>query len=680
MSNGALDGARSLDRLRAEGFVGRSSTLAAITASLQGAAPQRVHLVHGPGGIGKTTLLDAADRVGRAAQRAVHRLDGRDVVGSPGAVSEWYGSVADVTAPGLLLIDGYELLAPLDEWFRAAFLPSLPTETVTVLAGRSAPSDAWWLDAGWRALSTAHELVPLSGAESDQLLEQLGVPDDRRADLARLAGGHPLVLALLAEASRRRPGLAELDDAPDVVSRLCVRIMDDVPSPAHRLGLATCAHAAQATQDLLARTVGDRADEVWDWLAERPYVRHGPNGLYLHDVVSELFEAEFRHRSPEGYVALHRAVRTYFLQRVDDPREAHPERAANELLLLHRGGPLTARMAGVPAATLPTLHRATPADHGWMLELIERDEGARAARIARRWLALPTSRPYRIRVDGGPAALTLHGYLTAPPDDLDDPVATTIWSLVARHGPLRQGERIDVCRFGAATGGWGDPLLLLVNGAACVLEWRLRASAWRFIVTPDPEGYGPYFEYLGMERMFTVDLGDGPVGGWGWDRRRLDVPAFDDMMATRELTGEMGPPPEHLLPPAPLGRDEFDQAVRMALSVLRRPDRLADSPLLGSGLVQRPDAGELAAVLTGTIERLADEPKGAEHRRVLERTYLHGAPSQEVAADLLDLPFSTYRRHLALAVQRLCDVLWAVETGVVTPQTEQKVSSDRPGE
>ena len=156
MSNGALDGARSLDRLRAEGFVGRSSTLAAITASLQGAAPQRVHLVHGPGGIGKTTLLDAADRVGRAAQRAVHRLDGRDVVGSPGAVSEWYGSVADVTAPGLLLIDGYELLAPLDEWFRAAFLPSLPTETVTVLAGRSAPSDAWWLDAGWRALSTAH--------------------------------------------------------------------------------------------------------------------------------------------------------------------------------------------------------------------------------------------------------------------------------------------------------------------------------------------------------------------------------------------------------------------------------------------------------------------------------------------------------------------------------------------
>lgn len=42
------------------------------------------------------------------------------MVSSPSAVSEWYGSVADPTARGLLLI-GYELLAPLDQWFSTAF-------------------------------------------------------------------------------------------------------------------------------------------------------------------------------------------------------------------------------------------------------------------------------------------------------------------------------------------------------------------------------------------------------------------------------------------------------------------------------------------------------------------------------------------------------------------------------
>ncbi|MEV0028359.1 hypothetical protein [Nocardia sp. NPDC050793] len=35
-----------------------------------------------------------------------------------------------------------------------------------------------------------------------------------------------------------------------------------------------------------------------------------------------------------------------------------------------------------------------------------------------------------------------------------------------------------------------------------------------------------------------------------------------------------------------------------------------------------------------------------------------GAPAQEVAAELHGLPFSTYRRHLATAVQRISDLLW----------------------
>jgi hypothetical protein len=32
---------------------------------------------------------------------------------------------------------------------------------------------------------------------------------------------------------------------------------------------------------------------------------------------------------------------------------------------------------------------------------------------------------------------------------------------------------------------------------------------------------------------------------------------------------------------------------------------------------------------------------------------------------VLDLPFSTYRRHLARALERLTDLLWAVEIGAV---------------
>jgi DNA-directed RNA polymerase specialized sigma24 family protein len=57
---------------------------------------------------------------------------------------------------------------------------------------------------------------------------------------------------------------------------------------------------------------------------------------------------------------------------------------------------------------------------------------------------------------------------------------------------------------------------------------------------------------------------------------------------------------------------------------------------------------------------------------VLNRTYLKGAPTQEAAAEVLGLPFSTYRRHLTKAIDQLTELLWAAETGAVHLQ----VSSD----
>jgi hypothetical protein len=39
-------------------------------------------------------------------------------------------------------------------------------------------------------------------------------------------------------------------------------------------------------------------------------------------------------------------------------------------------------------------------------------------------------------------------------------------------------------------------------------------------------------------------------------------------------------------------------------------------------------------------------------------TYLQPAGSQQRAADRLNLPMSTYRRHLGAGVERLTELLW----------------------
>jgi hypothetical protein len=63
---------------------------------------------------------------------------------------------------------------------------------------------------------------------------------------------------------------------------------------------------------------------------------------------------------------------------------------------------------------------------------------------------------------------------------------------------------------------------------------------------------------------------------------------------------------------------------------------------------------EAAAALTGN-------PKDEKLYRAIRQTYLEPAPTQERAAELLDLPFSTYRYHLANGVKRIVDGLWRRE-------------------
>jgi hypothetical protein len=58
---------------------------------------------------------------------------------------------------------------------------------------------------------------------------------------------------------------------------------------------------------------------------------------------------------------------------------------------------------------------------------------------------------------------------------------------------------------------------------------------------------------------------------------------------------------------------------------------------------------------------MQSHPKQVKWHRALHHTYFQPAATQEQAAELLDLPFSTYRRHLRAAIQYVTEWLWARE-------------------
>ena len=165
---------------------------------------------------------------------------------------------------------------------------------------------------------------------------------------------------------------------------------------------------------------------------------------------------------------------------------------------------------------------------------------------------------------------------------------------------------------------------------------------------------------------------------FGHDWRAVPPARWLALMSERETARE----PVPVLPERPgeaallaLSRQEFGQGVRSLLRELHRPDRLVRNPLLQCRLVESrlpatpagadpgPEArlAALREALQEAVTTLQASPRDAKGFRALRRTYLAPAPSQEVAAQVLGLPSSTYRRHLSAGLQAVTDILWEQE-------------------
>ncbi|MGC5004878.1 ATP-binding protein [Streptomyces sp. DT203] len=194
-----------LVQARESGFVGRARELDLFRSALEGTPDSfAVLFVHGPGGIGKSTLLRRFAGLARSAARTVIRIDGR----SQGLSRENFEAEA---APAMaderpvLLIDTFEQCQGLESWLRDSFLPRLPAEALVVIAGRQSPDSRWHTDPGWAQALHVVDLRNLPPSDATVLLTLRQVPSRLHAPLLRFAGGHPLTLCLAAEVAVNHP-------------------------------------------------------------------------------------------------------------------------------------------------------------------------------------------------------------------------------------------------------------------------------------------------------------------------------------------------------------------------------------------------------------------------------------------------------------------------------------------
>jgi hypothetical protein len=205
----------------------------------------------------------------------------------------------------------------------------------------------------------------------------------------------------------------------------------------------------------------------------------------------------------------------------------------------------------------------------------------------------------------------------------------------------------------------------------CTQEWLRRPRlSWYYMAPADPEAIAAFMDYICFPRApdADFDVGELSYGVFARDWRRVGAPEWLKQMTDREL-GDKVPPPTSERETAPvlaLSQPEFAEAVRRALRDLHRPDALATNPLVDTRVIREhgadsPARESLRGLLHDAVDALRADPRGEKLVRALERTYLRPAPTQEAAAELLGLPFSTYRGHLTRGLERVTEWLWQRE-------------------
>lgn len=669
-------------------FVGRTSEVELFRLALESPDPPFLLLhIHGPPGIGKTSLLDVLARLAADAGARVVRLDGRDLVPSPPAVLQALGvfevpegesAIVGPSDPGRLVVlfDTYERLAPLDDWVRTRLLPRLPATALTVVAGRTPPDSTWRADPAWRELLRVVSLRNLSPQESRQYLLACGVDPARHDQLVELAHGHPLGLSLLADVEVRG-GEATADPlTPDLVGTLLRQFLEVVPGGLHRRALEVCGLARATTEALLREVLGlEDAHESFIWLRELSFVESGPEGVFPHDLARDALEADLRWRDPDGYRRVFRGIRRHINGRLQTSRGQEQQRAIADAKYLFRRLPGVLSPVDWDAWGQQYPEPARPLDREPILDLVREWEGPESAAIAARWWERQPEGFFVVRGQDGLIGgfLALLDLTRASTKDIEaDPGARAAWDYATRHAAPRPTEIVTQSRFIVARTAYQGPSPTL--NATPILTFQryldIPKLAWDFLTLAEPERWDAYFAAADLPRAAGADfwVGGRRYGLFAHDFRRVPVAALLELVTERALARDLTPSSPAVQPPLlVLSQPEFDQAVRQALRDLRRPDLLSRNPLLRTRLLrhrsgdEEPVAVTLKALVGAAVETLREHPRDDKLWRAVERTYVRPAPTQERAAAALGLPFSTYRRHLTLGVDRVVAWLWDQE-------------------
>ncbi len=431
-------------RERAAGrFVGREPELGLLAPAVGREPPgHALYFVHGPGGIGKSSLLERLRRMADG-QVDVVSVNGSELMPTPQGVIDGIGAALGfaerpVTADavlarwaargrGVLLLDTFEALDPVQAWLRDTWLPGLPVGVSVVLAGRRPPDSRWSAHPLWGGAMRVVPLGMLDHGDCVRLIERHGVPLALCEALARRARGLPLAAVLLATEATRT-GRAPVELGEEVVHALTRRCLEHAPSAAHREAVLACALARRADRELLGHLFGrEPAESLFAWLAAQGYVSASREGLLLHDLMREAVLSDTGWCDRDRFRTLRRAVVRFLAVRLRPGRDAWD--ATLDSFYARRLAPGFRRFHDVDGLARVSTVIVTAEDLPETLAFATRHLPEAERTWLRRWASHPGAELVAVREHGGGlcgVALLLRTGALGDDEVADDPVVARL--------------------------------------------------------------------------------------------------------------------------------------------------------------------------------------------------------------------------------------------------------------
>ncbi|WP_423801013.1 LuxR C-terminal-related transcriptional regulator [Neobacillus sp. SAB-20_R2A] len=318
-------------QMKQQYFIGREQEKELFMNYLQNEQLEKILYYWGPGGTGKSTLLDEFSRLSAEEDSYFLYLDSRDFLHSPQDFSKRILSlingkeasggfdecIADLHTKAeqqkvVLAIDTYEEMKDMDEWLREDFFGELNDQFLVVMAGRY-PLDGEWLNPVWKRMVRQTQLAFFDLETTKNYAASFSQYSEAYIQrIYSLSKGHPLTLSLMM-------GLSEQDfseDSPGDIHKLLKRVAESWLLETRDPFLQELINAAamvrvfnqETLEEMLQKTIS--VDE-FGHLVSLSFIRSSKRGWFVHDLLRPVLIQEFKLRKPTVYRALSERLIAY---------------------------------------------------------------------------------------------------------------------------------------------------------------------------------------------------------------------------------------------------------------------------------------------------------------------------------------------------------------------------------